>query len=296
MPRSSSARELQIATKLTENLKQVATDEVIFSYPEYIDDQITGASRLIEDLSNVELNNINLNIYDNLTTNIYNSTENWANNDANANINSDNFGPKLQDKESLAAGSRILKLQSDCPFKAFSEIRLKAYPLEEPEFTINKAMKGEITHQALALFWEKIKTSKKLKDLSELEIKNLVNWILDNVLSVWKNKNYKLQDQYIKLEKQRLLNIILDWLELDKTREEFAVIEIEKKHTVKIGPLSLKLRVDRVDQIGNNHVLIDYKTNDVETSKWFGERPLEPQLPLYMISSHNMVVARKSAD
>ena len=40
--------------------------------------------------------------------------------------------------------------------------------------------------------------------------------------------------------------------------------------------------LDRVDRLPDGrHIVVDYKTGKVSPSAWFGERPDEPQLPLY---------------
>jgi ATP-dependent helicase/DNAse subunit B len=49
-----------------------------------------------------------------------------------------------------------------------------------------------------------------------------------------------------------------------------------------VGELTLTLRVDRVDTLANGRrLLIDYKSGDAKPRLWLGERPEDPQLPLY---------------
>jgi RecB family exonuclease len=45
--------------------------------------------------------------------------------------------------------------------------------------------------------------------------------------------------------------------------------------------LQLSLRVDRIDRVDGGRLILDYKTGKVSLSMWKGERPEEPQLPLY---------------
>jgi RecB family exonuclease len=55
----------------------------------------------------------------------------------------------------------------------------------------------------------------------------------------------------------------------------------EQKH-VDIGALRLRMRVDRLDTVAEGRkLLIDYKTGKVSPRSWEGERPEDPQLPLY---------------
>ena len=49
--------------------------------------------------------------------------------------------------------------------------------------------------------------------------------------------------------------------------------------------INVHLWIDRVDELAaGGKVVIDYKTGSVSPSQWFGDRPEEPQLPLYSIA------------
>ena len=63
------------------------------------------------------------------------------------------------------------------------------------------------------------------------------------------------------------------------------VLAREEDRVVSVGGLDLRLRLDRVDRLaGGGRLLIDYKTGDSEVAMWMGERPDEPQLPLYTLA------------
>ena len=54
----------------------------------------------------------------------------------------------------------------------------------------------------------------------------------------------------------------------------------------RIGGQLIRLVIDRIDRLPDGETLIiDYKTGSVKPQKWFGERPEEPQLPLYAVSA-----------
>lgn len=51
-----------------------------------------------------------------------------------------------------------------------------------------------------------------------------------------------------------------------------------------IGPLQLRVQPDRIDNVEDGIALVDYKTGyRVHPSNWDGERPDDPQLPLYSL-------------
>ena len=79
--------------------------------------------------------------------------------------------------------------------------------------------------------------------------------------------------------------LLREWIDEEKQREPFEVANLESSASIRFGDLNISLRLDRVDQIGDKLLIIDYKTGRVQPSKWEGSRPVEPQLPLYLLAS-----------
>jgi RecB family exonuclease len=90
---------------------------------------------------------------------------------------------------------------------------------------------------------------------------------------------------YLDAERRRLRARILEWLACEAKRLPFTVEHCEQKLTdVQIGDLQLNLRADRIDILDDgSRVIIDYKTGEVSAAAWKGQRPTEPQLPLYAV-------------
>ena len=66
----------------------------------------------------------------------------------------------------------------------------------------------------------------------------------------------------------------------------------EKEILPEIEGQTIRLIIDRVDKLASGEeIIIDYKTGKVEPKKWFGERPEEPQLPLYAITAEETPAA-----
>jgi RecB family exonuclease len=104
---------------------------------------------------------------------------------------------------------------------------------------------------------------------------------------------------YVDAERRRLLNLLCPWLDYEANqRPPFTVKAREERlEDVRIGPLRLDVRVDRVDRVDYAHaegdsgqtsseIILDYKTGEAQPSDWLGDRPDEPQLPLYAVVSH----------
>ena len=79
---------------------------------------------------------------------------------------------------------------------------------------------------------------------------------------------------------------VIDFLELEKTRDSFEVTGFEQEILTQIEGQTIRLIIDRMDKLpSGEEVIIDYKTGRVAPKKWFGDRPEDPQLPLYAISA-----------
>src|SRR3546814_17340207 len=76
-----------------------------------------------------------------------------------------------------------------------------------------------------------------------------------------------------------------EWLALERKREPFWVRDVEQEYTWLHGPLELKLRLDRIDELGDGRLaLIDYKSgkgNNDPKLDWMRARTDGRQLRLY---------------
>lgn len=187
----------------------------------------------------------------------------------------------------IHGGAEILRLQAACGFRAFAERRLWSTELRSTEMGLNAAERGTVVHLVLEKFWNEVKTQSALKAMSPSERQTL----LDSCISSALEKSEKLSTTswdaaYLDMQRERLQNLLGPWLELELTRPPFTVKLSEKElQDVKIGPLRLSVRVDRVDIGEGGDIIIDYKTGVAKPSEWLSDRPEAPQLPLYAVLS-----------
>ncbi|HLP80467.1 MAG TPA: PD-(D/E)XK nuclease family protein, partial [Nitrosomonas sp.] len=96
-------------------------------------------------------------------------------------------------------------------------------------------------------------------------------------------KPLMLSGRFAEIEVRRLLLLVREWLDQERKRNFFAVVAVEEKRMLRVGDLELSVRLDRVDEIDIGHrIVIDYKTSKPSVQALIGERPDEPQLPLYL--------------
>lgn len=281
LPRSSAQRELTVAQRLTANLQQGGKKNIIFSYPQFIDDHKIAPSNLITHLPIIEISTPVANIINEAVT--LESCE-----DTSAPVLINNY---------VAGGTKSLKLQAQCPFKANADIRLSANPLLEPQLTLTAAERGSLVHEVLEGFWLQCANYSQLIATLHTTLKPQLSQIINNVLQRWKNKRpLILTDSYITLESDRLFALIYRWLNYEATRAPFTVVKLEQKVPVQVGPLQINMQIDRIDSIEmldsqdgeQNSAVIDYKTGITQPSEWFTDPIYDPQLPLYAVCSDNI--------
>lgn len=198
----------------------------------------------------------------------------------------DHGHPYKASLEPIRGGTSILKNQSTCPFNAFVRHRLWANDLKLPSIGLEAIDRGSIVHEILYRLWANWQTSNALNALTDEQINLDIEQTIDDVLTRQATINsVLLGDKFKSLEHQRLNKVIQQWLELERQRQPFEVIATEQKKTICFGELSISLIMDRLDSVDGQTMVIDYKTGSVKANMWLGDRPRDPQLPLYILAT-----------
>jgi probable DNA repair protein len=187
----------------------------------------------------------------------------------------------------VEGGSSVLTAQSQCPFKAFATARLAALGWEPAEAGLTASQRGILLHAVLHAVWggppDGIRSHDELlQDLNgrKASLAGLVRRVLREKISA--ETRQRMPKRYLGLEAQRLTRLVTEWLEYEATRIAFEVTETEAERTVQIAGLTFDLRLDRIDRLRDDSLLvIDYKTGVVNPKSWDLPRPDNVQLPLY---------------
>jgi len=189
----------------------------------------------------------------------------------------------------VRGGTGVIKAQSQCPFQAFAKYRLHARRPEDASFGFDALDRGSFVHKSLEIVWRQLQSLQNLLRMPPVELKDLVR---DSITeAVRTNDAGPLHTLSVETERERLQEVILDWLDVERQRQQdFTVETIEQEQKFEGPGLSLKLRVDRIDRLSNgNLVLIDYKSGAQSRPKLKGDRPPEPQLLVYAASVNDAV-------
>ena len=186
----------------------------------------------------------------------------------------------------VSGGARLLKLQAACGFLAFAELRLGGRELDTTEPGFDAVESGNVLHSALQAFWTTVKTQTSLRNMDAAARDAALTAAIDQAAT-----DHRLHPDspwdlaYLAVQKERMRRLLTRWLDFELERGPFTVFAMEEKQTVPVGPLQLSVRIDRIDTLPEGgYALIDYKTGlGAKPAAWEGDRPDEPQLPLYSL-------------
>lgn len=183
----------------------------------------------------------------------------------------------------VRGGTKVLSDQAACPFRAFARHRLGARALEEPADGLDASARGDLLHELMARLWRQLKDSTALATDVGPAIERAAAGAVAEL---------EIEGRFAALERTRLAKLAREWLAIERERGPFSVAAVEDERGLAIGPLEFSGRIDRMDRLADGtHALIDYKTGQVTRQGWIGERPLDPQLPLYAVTAREDVSA-----
>ncbi|ASJ76413.1 PD-(D/E)XK nuclease family protein [Granulosicoccus antarcticus] len=197
----------------------------------------------------------------------------------------DDKGPELEAGSEVKGGARLFENQALCPFRAFALHRLQIRPLEEAGLGLDPRQHGTLLHAALELFWKAVRSHEALIQLSDEERGEKVLEVIDQAII-----EAQVPAELQSLERIRLSELLEEWLtQSEIPRQAFEVVSLEQRQSLEHGGIVMNVMLDRIDRVGNDLVVIDYKTgtsNRVNT--WADERIINPQLPLYVLTNDDI--------
>jgi ATP-dependent helicase/nuclease subunit B len=264
MPHVHPEREFQFAQSLVRRLTY-SGNEVVFSYASLVGDTPNLPSTLIIAFPEFPKSTI--------TTVPFNPLQ----------VQYESYLVPFSEQEKPTGGTALLADQAKCPFRAFAAHRLGAQESISQSIGLDARTRGQLVHKIMENLWLELQDQTTLLNQTAEALQAMVNRIINNVLSSYTEQNSSLPTLIYSLEIERaenLVNVLLEW---EKQRPAFAVAGIEEMYEIDLAGIKLKLRVDRIDQVGEKKWVIDYKSSLPAQTPWEQERPEEPQLLLYAL-------------
>ena len=189
-------------------------------------------------------------------------------------------------------GTGLFQKQSDCPFRAFAEIRLRAGHIPAPRPGLDPTTRGSLVHKAMEALWHKLPNRQTLNTLDGESLQHIIAQAVDQALNhQFSRYRLAISEAGRTLEKQRLIRLLNAWLQIEKQRPDFRVAGRERPVQIELGGVKTKGTIDRIDQwpSAQDHdaqLLIDYKTRSLASSgHWYPTaRMRDVQLPAYALS------------
>ncbi|MFH1573025.1 MAG: PD-(D/E)XK nuclease family protein [Acidobacteriota bacterium] len=272
LPRCSPERELEFASLVTSRLLASSPD-VIVSHATQAEDRELGPSPLI--LSVPESAPDDLDLWNGPTM-----AQTIQRSRAVEDL-TDEQGPPLGEAAWQRGGTRVFQYQSGCPFRAFAQLRLGAEELESPAPGLDARQRGILVHAVLEGIWKQLQTYAAL--CSGTDIPQAIRQAVQMAIArLEQERGVSLPERFAELERKRLEHLVIEWLELEKTREPFEVVQPEGERYAEVSGIRCKVKIDRIDRLSDGReVIIDYKTGPPRLRDWDTDRPDQPQLPLY---------------
>ncbi len=272
LPHANEKLEFERATKASDRLIESA-GKVVISYPCRSGDELLRPSPMFSDID--VIHGKSLDAWDG---------KHWM--DEIQNQSSmvqllDDTAPAVTDLSEVKGGTAVFKLQASCPFRAFAELRLAAKSFPKVEIGLDPAIRGTIHHRVLEKFWSETKSHQNLISIDPMDLEEKIKVLVEEAMNEIGKNSQTLSGRFRVIEAERLVSQILQWLDIEKERQPFIVVAVEKRYTVYIGGILVKIVIDLIDELEDSRkIIIDYKTGKVAPAQWFGNRPEEPQLPL----------------
>ncbi len=272
IPEASPEATLARGKRITDGWLQAA-DEVVVSHPAHEEDRVLLCSSLISGVSPL-LETPETRTCAKYRDLIFAARRTEAVEDGQA--------PALA-TTTPRGGTRILSDQAACPFRAFARHRLAADALQEPVEGLDARARGLLLHTLMKELWTELKGSSGLTgDLAPAIERAAKSAVVEA----------KLEEPFAGLERKRLIKLAREWLEVEKARAPFTVVAMEQRRELTVSGLKLNGRIDRMDKLeSGGYAVIDYKTGKPTPNDWIGERPDDPQLPLYALNAKEGIAA-----
>jgi len=201
----------------------------------------------------------------------------------------DSTSSYIEVQQTVKSGIKLLEAQSICPAWAFYEFRLGARKIEEEdEENLTTRLRGNLFHKTLEQFWTENNSASLVSALNEKELSKKIQSIAHKNISIEKKKYPRILPEFFNIEEMRLISYLEKWIQHELKRGDFEVKETEKNIPIHLGCLNFNIKIDRIDEVNQKNIVIDYKSGATKTlNEWFLNAYGELQMPFYALFASN---------
>lgn len=277
LPRSDAQRELYYAQQISQRLAD-SCQLLIWSYPAKSGEAELLPTPILPGVSQqAAVFEYLPQAYSSLAQNVF------AQQSSNAlDWQEDSQGLPIVAGEKAPGGAGILQAQSQCPLMAYIDYRLGVkYGLQTVEDSLANTNQGTLIHAVLEHFWLKLKTQVAMLSKTDEELTAILK---EHIGKAFDELQLGLDEGLMTVEKQRILELCLQWLELEKQRDAFSVESTEKSLTLELAGIEFKIIIDRIDDVMGQKFIVDYKTGKASVNALLDTPIKAPQLAVYLFA------------
>jgi len=169
--------------------------------------------------------------------------------------------PPVGRDEQIGGGAYTVQRQSSDPFSAFAYGRLHINDLQSFQAGLSARIRGSAIHSALSELYKGHPSHSDLQAWSDDEWTRRIANASNRALANYERHADPALQRLIQLEQRRIEKILYRFAAEEKSRESFCVAMTEEELKYAGHGIRLNLRVDRVDRLPDQSLLIiDYKT------------------------------------
>ena len=184
----------------------------------------------------------------------------------------------------IHSGATAMNLFNECAFRGSAQLRLALAQKDDAVPGLESLQSGSLLHVALQRVWEQLRSSAGLASVPEAEttefVANIVAGLVRKHLA--KGENFAAARRAaLAVEERRLTDRITALCNAERKRGPFVIDRLEAALPVMLDGVHFQVRLDRIDRVGAQALVIDYKSGESGEPRWADDPPREIQLLIY---------------
>ena len=169
--------------------------------------------------------------------------------------------PAVTAEEKISGGAGTIQRQLSDPISAFVQGRLRAKLIYPQAIGIPAPMRGNLIHDALYKLYIDAPASEAIRAWKGKDLAQRIDVALDFAFARHHRNTDAVLQQLLVLERQRIAQLLKEFVAVDGARGEFQVNSVEGVFEFVAGHVRLPLRFDRIDTLDDKGIaILDYKT------------------------------------
>ena len=198
--------------------------------------------------------------------------------------------PQIEPQERLSGGAGTIQNQLVNPIAAFLGGRLGVRALDEQTEGLPPLLRGNLIHDALYRLYFDKPSRDDVANWADTEQR--IAKAIDLAFSRHERNTDDVLRALLAMERRRITGLLRDFVEIDAHRDAFVVASVERDIEFAEAGVRLKLRVDRIDTVGDEGIaILDYKTGAEKKLLTSKGEPKEIQLVAYACAVGEPVAA-----